>query len=104
MKKIVILIVVINLLIILVTGCNDKKEENSFKATIIECHDSTMIVTPFEEEDEYRSSDKFSINFVEGFNSSACSVNEKVEITYDGLIAESYPAQINVISIKLINE
>ena len=102
MKKIVILIVVINLLIILVTGCNDKKEEHSFKATIIECHDSTMIVTPFEEEDEYRSSDKFSINFVEGFNQ--CNVNDKVEITYDGLIAESYPAQINVISIKLINE
>ncbi len=104
MKKFVFFMVIINLLIIIITGCNEKKEEHTFKATIIECSDNTMIVTPFEDEEEYKSSDKFSINFVEGFNSNACSVNGKVEIKYEGGINESYPAQIGVTSIKLINE
>ena len=96
MKKLLLSVVVL-LLAIVLTGC-ENKEEKTFKATILECREDSMIVEPDKDESEYKSSDQFSLSFPEGYNS--CQVDGKVKITYSGLIAESYPAQINAIKIE----
>ncbi len=60
----------------------------------MECEQKSMIVRPNESEDEYKSSDKFKIDYVDGFDS--CNVGDVVKITYEGEINEIYPAQISV--------
>lgn len=86
-------------------GCGNKithedEEVKTFKATIIECDNNSMIVKPNEDEEEYKSSDKFRINFVGDFNT--CNINDSVKITYNGNINESYPAQIGTTKIEII--
>lgn len=100
MKKIIIY----GFVTLILTGCSNKIEEEdnkSFKATIIECNQDSMIVKPEEEEIEYKSADKFTVSFVGDFKK--CNVNDKVQITYKGGINESYPAQIGTIKIEKIN-
>lgn len=97
-------ILICSFIVLMVTGCNKsiKNETNdihSFKGTIIECEQNSMIVHPNDNEDEYKSSDKFRVEYVNGFNS--CSVGDKVKITYEGMINESYPAQIGTTKIEL---
>lgn len=61
-----------------------------------------MIVHPNENEDELKSSDKFTIEYINGFNS--CNVGDKVKITYIDGIKESYPAQVDTTNIEVIKD
>ena len=104
MKKVVIIILLCGITILGLTGCSNSttKEDSdmhSFLGTIIECEQEYMIVTPDESEDEYKSSDKFKIDYVNDFN--YCNVGNKVKITYKGMINESYPAKIGTTNIEL---
>ena len=86
------------------TGCGKSKQNNpddihTFVGTIIDCEEKTMIVSPNENEEEYKSSDKFRIEYVGGFNS--CKIGDKVTITYKGMINESYPAQVGTTNIEI---
>ena len=67
--------------------------EKIFSATIIEQTDSAVIVEPLEGEEERKSSDKISFGTASLADIGA-SLGDIVEITYDGVIMESYPAQI----------
>lgn len=97
-------ILICSFIVLMVTGCsksikNETDDIHSFKGTIIECEQNSMIVRPNDNEDEYKSSDKFRVEYVNGFNS--CNVRDKVKITYEGMINESYPAQIGTTKIEL---
>lgn len=97
-------ILICSFIVLMVAGCsksikNETDDIHSFKGTIIECEQNSMIVRPNDNEDEYKSSDKFRVEYVNGFNS--CSVGDKVKITYEGMINESYPAQIGTTKIEL---
>ena len=61
-----------------------------------------MIVSPNENTEEHKSSDKFRIEYVNGFNS--CNVGNKVKITYKGMINESYPVQIGTTNIEVVKD
>ena len=105
MKKTILTILLCGVAVLGLTGCNNSKQDNSddihsFVATIIECEEKSMIVYPNENEEEYKSSDKFRIEYVGGFNS--CKIGDKVTITYKGMINESYPAQVGTTKIELI--
>lgn len=105
MKKIILTIIICGTVILNLTGCNTHSEKgtndiHSFAGTIIECNEKNMIVRPNEDEAEYKASDKFSVVYVNGFNS--CKVNAQVKKTYDGQINETYPAQIGTTEIELI--
>lgn len=107
MKKTILTIIISGTIILSLTGCNTPSEKgtddiHSFAGTIIECNEKNMIVRPNEDEAEYKASDKFSVVYVNGFNS--CKVNAQVKITYDGQINETYPAQIGTTEIELIND
>ena len=83
----------------------DKKDEitKSFEATIIEAKEDYIIVRPDEGTTELKSSDKIRIKITRptsGINDFYVAGN-KIIITYNGNINESYPAQITAIKIEL---
>lgn len=92
---------------------NDNNETNvninnegqyQFVGTIIEAHDNSIIVEPEEGTNERKSSDKISMEITRptsGVNDFYVQGN-KVRITYNGVIMESYPAQISAINIELV--
>lgn len=107
MKKAIFTILICGVMILGLTGCNnsEKKDDNdihTFEGTIIECEKESMIVSPNENTEEHKSSDKFRIEYVNGFNS--CNVGNNVKITYKGMIDESYPAQIGTTNIEVVKD
>jgi len=81
---------------------NDE-EQYQFLGTIIEAHNNYIIVKPDEGTNERKSSDKIKMSIdrpTNGINDFYIKGN-KVKITYNGNINESYPAQIKAIKIEL---
>lgn len=108
MKKTILTILVCGFMVLGLTGCNNSnengKKDNSddihtFEVTILECNQKNMIVKPDEKEKEYKSSDKFTIEYIDEF---VCKVGDRVLITYEGMINESYPAQVGTTNIEII--
>lgn len=92
---------------------DDKNETNvninhegqyQFIGIIIESHDNSIVVEPEEGTNERKSSDKISMKITRpttGVNDFYVKGN-KVKITYNGIIMESYPAQIVATKIELV--
>ena len=81
------------------------EEYYGFIGTIIEASDTSIIVEPDEGTIERNSSDKISIGITRptnGINDFYVKGN-KVKITYNGIILETYPAQIIATKIELAN-
>lgn len=76
------------------------KNETYFYGKVIEASEKYIIVEPNEGEEERKSSDKISINLGES-NDSIYTVGTNVKITYNGIILETYPAQIKPIQIEI---
>ena len=87
------------------TNVNINNEgQYEFVGTIIEAHDNSIVVEPEEGTNERKSSDKISMKITRpttGVNDFYVKGN-KVKITYNGVIMESYPAQISAINIELV--
>ena len=80
------------------------EEQFEFIATIIGAYDSSILVEPEEGTNERKSSDKISMVIkrpTDGTNDFYV-VGNKVKITYNGVIMESYPAQIIATKVELI--
>ena len=106
MKKYLTLFICTMIALIVLVSCNntENKDEVSFTASVLEVSESSLLVEPVEGSDELRSADKISVSIGEAkiLNSQGeeisiedIEVGTKVEIVYDGTIAESYPAQIH---------
>ena len=74
---------------------------NSFKATVLEINENSVLVEPHESETERQSSDKISFSTA-NLEKIDVRVGSTVIVTYNGEIMESYPAQINASSWQLI--
>ena len=99
------------LLALTVVGCSreEKPDTNTnatmnlatFEAQVVEVYAESILVRPCEGSNELNSADSIHIptkNFDVDLKSG-----DTIEITYDGMIAESYPAQIhNVFNIKVV--
>ncbi|MCI8588493.1 MAG: DUF3221 domain-containing protein [Bacilli bacterium] len=85
-------------------GSNDtvSNDEHSFYGKILEVNSTYLIVEPNEDEEERKSSDKFRIELNK--DNVAYEVGTNVKITYEGMINESYPAQIKTIQIEIMLE
>lgn len=86
----------------------NNQETKEFEATVIEGN-SGLLVTPVFDSSEFSSSDKISVSLQESeqqdgntTESTKYKTGDFVRITYDGNIAESYPAQIRASKIELI--
>lgn len=76
------------------------EELPSFYGKIEQINGNSILVEPLEGEEERQSSDKYSTNIekTEGYK-----LGDIVKVTYTGLIRESYPAQIDMVDIYIIN-
>src|SRR5574344_1703969 len=74
------------------TDNNLENKESSFFGKVIDSNLSYIIVEPNENEEERRSSDKFSILLGKN-NDAIYEIGTNVKITYTGQIKETYPAQ-----------
>lgn len=111
MRKQLLLILTL-CLILAVTACGTSSggesevDENGkviFQATILEIHDGYYLVEPVEGSTEWNSTDRITVSVINRKPSPEPEVGDVLEIEYDGLIAESYPAQItNVYSISVV--
>lgn len=70
------------------------KGHRIFLAEVLSLREKSCLVAPHPDADESRSSDKISVSFPDGGIPDGIQVGDWIAIEYDGLIAESYPAQI----------
>ena len=80
------------------------EEQHKFIGKIIKVYDDYIIVEPEDGTNERKSSDRIEMNKVEPAYDPydrLYVVGNNVEITYNGNINESYPAQIQAISIEI---
>jgi len=73
--------------------------DNVVRAIIIEINESSVLIEPLEGELERNSSDRIIID-VSNFADIGAKVGSLVEVTYKGLVMESYPAQIKATGWK----
>ena len=81
-----------------------EEEQYEFIATIIGAYNSSILVEPEKGSNERKSSDKISMGIIRPTNGTNdfYVVGNKVNITYNGIIMESYPAQIVATKIELV--
>lgn len=85
---------------ILLCACG--KRETLFQATVIEAADDSLLVKPVDGSSELNSADEF---FVPNKEQLELQTGDLVEISYNGDILESYPAQLGeVYKITLIDQ
>lgn len=77
------------------------QEEHSFKATILEINNNTVLVKPFPEERIISIADQIFFG-KENLSKIDAKVGSFVEITYKGSVMTIYPANINATDWKLI--
>lgn len=78
----------------------ENNEESYFYGKVIESTVSYIIVEPNENEEERKSADKISVGLGEN-NDALYTIGTNVKITYDGIILESYPAQVKATKIEI---
>ena len=76
-------------------------QDFQFTARVVECGDHWVLVEPLEGEQERNSCDRISFS-TQDLEDIGIQVGSKVEITYNGEIMETYPAQIRPISWHLV--
>ena len=110
-RKYIFLIVLLIFAFIIISLVNkiitdNDVEEVSFNAAVLENNNNFLLVEPEEGSSELNSSNKIVVR-VQGENNTLKDLSEFTEgsivkITYDGMIMESYPAQINAYDVELI--
>ena len=101
MKKLIPLLLSLAFVLTL-TGCTSE-DKATFQATILEIQDGYYLVEPVEGSTELNSADRIMVPMVNINPSQEPEVGDTLEIVYDGVIAESYPAQINTVySISVV--
>lgn len=93
------------------SGTGEEEETVKFKAEVIESGDS-LLIAPEQESNEAKSSDKISVSMLNAkiTNQEGKEITGKdlkpgdiLEITYNGVILESYPAQITASELVVID-
>ena len=102
-KPVVAAVLLMLTAVLLLPGCRQKADRVTFSATVMRVDDQAILVRPGQETNEYKSADLISVRLSDAeitdakggsLALSALSVGLRVDITYGGVILESYPAQI----------
>lgn len=103
MRKCTCLALLLSVLL-LMAGCGQENGKTSFSATVMRVDDAAVLVRPNEDAQERKSADLISVGLSQAeitdikgnaITLSQLAVGMRVDVTYGGSIAESYPAQIN---------
>lgn len=79
---------------------DEEEEQHSFYATVLETEENRILVEPVSGSDERNSADQIWVSLNETIPKIVSG--DTVRVIYDGLIAESYPAQILSVSAVYI--
>ena len=94
MKRYFIVLLVL-LCALSVTACKEEApEEFSFRATVLEVHDTYLLVEPAEGAWERNSADQITISLHGKTSWPTPQVGDTVDVFYNGELMETYPAQI----------
>lgn len=105
MKKTVSIVFLLG--VIFIAGCGNEGTNPYFNATVLEVSEKSVLVKPFEGEEELQSADQFNVSteVISEHEVPEMEEGTTVRILYSGDIAESYPAQINTVyAIYLVDE
>ena len=81
-----------------------KQNEYSFYGTIIQVEENLFFVEPDENEEIRKLSDLIMVEKLKIDTNVKYEIGEKVKIIYDGVVMETYPAQINATKYERIRE
>lgn len=109
MKKIYIMIFILFTLLVSV-ACTKKIDmdnvvnEANFTRVVDSVEEKSILVRVNEDQDEIKSSDLISVSLDMQLKNKEIDfkVGDKVQVYYDGVILESYPAQINGVYVILL--
>ena len=96
MKKCITLFLVICCVFTLV-ACKAAPEEedvHSFEATVLEVHETYLLVEPGEDAWERSSSDKIEVSLQDKTSWPIPQVGDTVNVLYNGELMETYPARV----------
>ena len=101
MKKLILLCCALSCVLGLIS-CGSKSGKDfdpaptgSFQATVVEAHDDYLMVEPLAGSNESKSADRIHVSLKNKTISwPNPTVNDVIEISYDGSIMETYPAQL----------
>lgn len=86
---------------------SDAKANSFFNAEVLEVDDKSILVKPDADSEEIKSADKISVSldFISTIPHPSFKAGDRVQVIYNGEIAESYPAQIHdVFAIYSLDE
>ncbi len=86
-----------------VATVNHEKSEYSFCGTITQVEDNLFFVKPDENEEIRKSADLIMVEKLKQDTNVKYEIGEKIKITYDGDVMETYPAQIKAIKYERIS-
>ena len=78
----------------------DAAAETTFHATVLEVHDGWLLVEPLEGEDILSSADRFMVSLAGVEEVPDLEAGEEIAVTFDGMIRESYPAQVTATRVE----
>lgn len=82
----------------------DGASVSSFRGKVLEVHEKYVLVEPLEGENERNCSDKIEVSFWNLKQVPEIAIGDILEIVYDGMIQETYPARITGTSAIRIQE
>ena len=83
----------------------EQLQEYSFKANVLEVNDNHLLVEPVDGSTERNSSDKIELGLKDKTSWPVPQVGDMVNVVYDGLIQETYPARIpNPYRVEIVAE
>ncbi|MFV0496795.1 MAG: hypothetical protein ACK5L0_01305 [Candidatus Fimivivens sp.] len=103
-KKAALAAAIVMLSMFSLVGCQQKTDKTTFSATVMRVDETSVLVRPAEDTPQRKSADLISIGLTDAeitdakgniLSLSSLVIGLKVDITYSGSIAESYPAQIH---------
>lgn len=74
--------------------------ETTFGATVLEVHDGWLLVEPLEGEDILSSADRVMVSLAGVEEVPDLEAGEEIAVTFDGMIRESYPAQVTATRVE----
>ena len=95
MKRYLIILLVL-LFALSLTACKKEEipEEFSFRATVLEVHQTYLLVEPAEDAWERNSASKITLSLQEKTSWPTPQAGDTVDVFYNGEILETYPAHI----------
>ena len=106
MKKYLCLLLVL-LCVLSLAACKAAPEEedvHSFEATVLEVHDTYLLVEPGEDTWERSSSDKIEVSLHDKTSWPIPQVGDTVNVFYNGELMETYPARVGkVYRVEIVN-